>query len=311
MRAAVVAVSFILCTVNGWAQSVPSASDPRTVAFISPHISYGSYPNYRYQLQVGNTETTIRSISEPGWYDSKIKQHTVSKVSDPASGSKKAIRHKLQKGMTYRQDSGYQSARASILGAWNGASVFTDGTPYWAAFAVYVSSDFPFNGTGGDMTILSLGHPVSSKNTQSQNVFFLRRDGKVRFLISSNKVLNGGNSTYVGKSYDRSIQKGVWHYFVVQWKYHWDASKGPYTRVWHAVGNGAPVQWVNSTTPNAFRESAGFHPWKFGGYMWDVNSGWGSSTSRTFYTKGLQAFRDQSGTPGLSVNTMLALMRSM
>jgi hypothetical protein len=308
MRAAFLAFVFGFCTVNVWAQS---ASDPRVVAFVSPQISYGSYPWGRYQFQVGNVEPLINKISEPGWYDSKIGQHTVAKVSDPANGSKKAIKHKLVKGMTYRTVASPYTARASILGGWNSSSVFYDGTPYWAAFALYVDKDHPFNGSGGDMAVLSLGHPVTSKNQQSQNVLFLNRNGTVRFLISSNSVLNGTNSTYKGSSFSKPIQKGVWNYFIVQWKYHWDVSKGPYTRVWHAVGNGSPQRWVNTGIANAYRESGGFHPWKFGEYIWDVNNGWGSSSSRTIYTKGFQAFRDQPGTPTLNENSMLALMRSL
>ena len=308
MRAIFLVFSFLVFTVNAWAQSVPTASDPRRVAFVSPYLSYNTYPWGTYRFQVGNSEPLINTISEPGWYDPKISQHTVSKTADPANGSKKVFRHKLVKGMSYRSDN---TARASILGGWGSSSVFVDGTPYWAAFALYVDKDHPLNGTGDHMTVLSLGHPVSSKNTQSQNVFFVRKDGKVRFLISSNSVLNGTSSTYKSSSFDKPIQKGVWNYFIVQWKYHWDVSKGPYTRVWHAVGSGAPVQWINTNIANAFRESAGYHPWKFGGYLWNVGAGWGSSNSRTIYTKGIQAFRDQPGTPTLNVNSMLALMRSL
>ncbi len=71
------------------------------------------------------------------------------------------------------------------------------------------------------------------------------------------------------------------------------------------------MQWVNTNIANAFRETGGYHPWKFGSYFWDVNNSWGTSNSRTIYTKGIQAFRDQPGTPTLNVNSMLALMRSL
>jgi hypothetical protein len=311
MRLTFIACVLGLCTFNAWAQSVPNASDSRTVAWIAPQIAYSGYPKYRYQFQVSNSEPSINSIAEPGWYDSKIKQHTVAKVADPASGSKKALRHKLIKGMSYRTNDNPDTARASVLSSWNGAAVLRPSTPYWAAYAFYVDNDHPLNGSGGDLNILSLGHPVSSKNQQSMNALFLQRNGTIRFLISSNQVLDGTNSTYKGTSYTRSIKKGVWNYIIVQWKYEWDKAKGPYTRVWHAVGNGSPVQWVNTTIPNEFRESKGYHPWKFGEYMWDISAGWGASSSRTIYTKGLQILRDQGGSPTLNVNSMLALMRSM
>jgi hypothetical protein len=302
-----VALTFLF-SANAFAQ-VPTASDSRTVAWIAPQVSFASYPNYRYQFQVGNSEPKITSIPEPGWYDSRISQYTVGKVADPANGSKRAIRHKLQKGMTYRTVD--NTARGSILGSWSGSSTLKPSTPYWAAFAFYVDKDHPFNGSGNDMNILSLGHPVSSKNTQSMNALFLHRDGTMRFLVSSNSVLNGSNSTYKSASFRKSVQKGVWNYIIVQWKYEWDTSKKPYTRVWHAVGSGSPVQWVNTNVANELRESAGYHPWKFGEYLWDISSGWGTTTSRTLYTKGIQIFRDQSGSPSLTVNSLLSLMRSL
>lgn len=307
--------AFLLCSyaVTAWAQSVPSSNDPRRIAWIDPIKTYSSYPKYLYSFQT-NSQPSLTSIAEPGWWDPKVSQHTVAKMSDPANGSKKAIRHKIVKGGTQYGT----TLRASILNTWGQGADLNDGKPYWAAFAFYVGPDHPFSGTGGELNILSLGHPVSSKNSQSMSALFLYRDGRMGFLVSSNSVLNGSNSTYKGTRFYKSIQKGVWHYIVVQCKYEWDVAKGPYTRVWHAVGNGAPVQWVNTNIANAFRESAGYHPWKFGIYAWDLSTGtngiWSTSppsSSRTLYTKGIQIFRDQPGTPTLSVNTMLALMRSM
>ena len=55
---------------------------------------------------------------------------------------------------------------------------------------------------------------------------------------------------------------------------------------------------------------SGYIPQKFGLYQWNVNS-WGSSITRTLYTKGLHVFRDQSGSPALSVNTMLEYIRAI
>lgn len=309
MRAALLVLLFGIFTANAWAQSAPSSTDSRKVAWVDPRSTFASHPKYTYQLQVGNVGPSITSIAEPGWLDSKIGQYTVMRTTDPVGGAKKAFRHKIAKGMTYTNGS---TARAGILGAWNGPSVLKDGVPYWAGYAFYVDKDHPFNGTGGDMSILSLGHAVSSKNQQSMNVLFLNRNGTLRFLISSNRVLNGTSSTYVGKSFSKPIQKGVWHYVILQWKYEWDAAKGPYTKVWHVVGNDAPSSspWVNSNIANAFNESSGYHPWKFMQYMWDVNA-WGSSPTRTLYTKGVHIFRDQAGSPALNVNSMLALMRSI
>lgn len=298
--------------------SIPGPNDPRIVASIDPSNTLGSYPRTRFMLQLGrdaegkNIERDVTTFPEPGYLDWKVNQFTAMRSADPVNASKKAIRHKLIKGMAYRQDSGYQSARASIMSRWSGTSpaVLRDGVPYWAAFAIHVGNDHPFDGSGDHISILSLGHSVSSKNTQSMNKLDLRKDGKLRFWVQSNSVLDGTNATARGTVFDFPVQKGVWNYVVIQWKYEWDANKGAYTRLWHAVGDGAPVQRINTAIANAFRESAGYHPWKFGLYMWNVNTGWGSSSSRTIHTKGLFILKDQPGTPTLNVTSMLALIRS-
>jgi hypothetical protein len=80
--------------------------------------------------------------------------------------------------------------------------------------------------------------------------------------------------------------------------------------VWHAVGSGAPVQLCNTSISNFYRESAGYIPQKFGLYQWNIDN-WGSSTTRTLYSKGLHVFRDQSGSPALGVNTLLEYSRAI
>jgi hypothetical protein len=298
--------------------TIPGPSDPRIVASIDPGRLLASYPKYRVKLQLGrgedgkNIERDITTFPEPGYVDWKVNQFTVMRGTDPSNSSRKAFRHKLLKGMSYRQDSTYQSGRASIMSNWSATSPFVlhDGVPYWAAFAIYVDNDHPFNGTGDHITVLSLGHSVTSKNTQSMHKLDLRKDGKLRFWVQSNNVLDGTNSTVKGSVYDFPVAKGVWNYIIIQWKFEWDVTKRPYTRLWRAVGNKSPVQIVNTGIANAFRESAGYHPWKYGLYLWNVNSGWGSSATRTIYTKGLQILKDQPGTPKLDVNSMLALVRS-
>jgi hypothetical protein len=314
-------VAGLLISAQGTATdfpSIPAPNDSRFLVSIDPSVSLGGYPKYSFRLQLGqdtsgkNIERDITTFPEPGYLDWKVNQFTVMRGTDPANATKKAFRHKLVKGMSYRQDSTYQSARASTMSMWSATSPFVlkDGIPYWAAFAVYVENDHPLDGSGDHISILSLGHSVTSKNTQSMNKLDLRKDGKLRFWVQSNAVLNGTDATAKGTVYDFPVTKGAWNYIVIQWKYEWDVSKGPYTRLWRAVGSGAPVQIVNTNIANAFRETAGFHPWKYGLYMWNINSGWGSSTSRTIYTKGLQILKDQPGTPKLDVNTMLALVRS-
>lgn len=318
LRLALLCVGAVLTFQAAAAPVSPSASDPRVVAWIDPSNALASYPKYRFALQAGqdsngqNIERDLTTFPEPGYLDWKVNQFTAMRGSDPANASKKAIRHKIIKGMAYRQDSGYQSARASIMSRWSKTSpaVLRDGIPYWAAFAVYVGNDHPLDGTGDHISILSLGHSVTSRNTQSMNKLDLRKDGKLRFWVQSNAVLDGTNATARGAVFDFPVQKGVWNYIVIQWKYEWEANKGPYTRLWHAVGDGVPVQRVNTTIANAFRESAAYHPWKFGLYMWNVNTGWGSSSTRTMHTKGLYILKDQAGTPTLNVNSMLALIRS-
>ncbi|HQR51703.1 MAG TPA: hypothetical protein PLZ79_00410 [Burkholderiales bacterium] len=294
-------------------------SDPRVVAWIDPGKPLDAYPKARLSLQAGrdsdgkNVERDLTLFADAGYRDPNTGELTVARTADPERPEGKAFRHKILQGMSYRQDSTYQSARASIMSAWGANSPFVlhDDVPYWAAFALYVGKDHPLDGSGDHLSILSLGHSVSSKNVQSMNKLDLRKDGKLRFWVQSNSVLDGTDASRSGSTFDIPVQKGVWNYFVIQWKYEWDEARAPYTRVWQAVGNAAPAQVVDTSIPNAFRESAGYHPWKFGLYMWDVNKGWGTSPTRTLYTKGLYIFKDAPGTPTLDVAILLSLLRSI
>jgi hypothetical protein len=315
MKAALLAMLIGIHSVNAWAQSVPASTDSRRLAWVDPRQAYYSFPLGWQGVQVGTSTPDLSRLSEPGWWDSKVSQYTVMHGADPADGSKKAFRHKIVKGMVYTSGT---TARASIYAGWGAPPCLVDGQGYWVAFAFYVDNDHPFNGTGGDMHILDLGHSVSSTNQLAMHTFFLRRDGQLELAVSSNTILNGTDATRKTTSFKVPVRKRVWNYIVIQTKLHWDINKGPYTRVWRAEGTGAPVQIVNSNVANAYRETAGYHPWKFGIYAWDVSTGmngiWSTSppsTSRTVYTKGTQILKDVAGTPTLSVSSMLQLMRSM
>ena len=104
----------------------------------------------------------------------------------------------------------------------------------------------------------------------------------------------------------------MWYIFVYQFKYEWDVAKGPYTRFWSAVGDGAPTKIADIAIPNSYNESCQLP--SLGGPrhdLWNVtDKGWGSSSTRTVYTKGVYIFKDEPGTPQLSLDLMLALIRS-
>jgi hypothetical protein len=307
---ALLALLATISTINVSAASL-SPSDSRKLSGVDPRTTFPGHPKSKYRLLVGNSSPELTTVSDPGWRDPKTSDYTVLRTSDPTNGGKKAFRHRVKKGMTYRQDSGYQSGRAEAHTNWGSSSNAVPGVPYWAVYAFYVDADHPFNGSGDDLDILEIGHPVTSKNSMPSPAFYLRRNGTMDAMVSSNTVLNGTTATRrTTKVFSKAVQKKVWHYIVVQFKLDWDVAKKPYFRVWHAVGNGAPVQLCNTSIANAYRESAGYIPQKFGLYQWNVNS-WGSSITRTLYTKGLHVFRDQSGSPALSVNTMLEYIRAI
>lgn len=291
--------------------AAPSITDPRKLFSVDPRKTFSSYPSGHIYKIVGNSTPDIKSIAQPGWWDSYVSQYTSMQVTDPKNSARKSLRHKLVKGMRYRQDPGYQSARAEVQSRWNSSGNVLPHVGYWAAFAFLVDNDHPFNGSGDDLDILELGHPITSKNSQPSPAFYLRRNGRLDARIGSNTVLDGGTSTRTfSTAFSKPITKGVWHYVIVQFKLEWDKSKSPYFRVWHASGNGSPVQLCNTTIPNYFRESATYTAQKFGLYQWNV-SNWGTSNSRTLYTKGLHIFKDQSGSPALNVNSMLEFVRGI
>jgi hypothetical protein len=291
--------------------AAPSSSDSRKIYGVDPRVTFSSYPTMRMTKIVGNSSPDIHNVPQPGWWDSYISQYTSMQAADPKAGGRKAFRHKLVKGMKYRQDSGYQSARAEIQSMWGRPGNVLPHVGYWAAYAFLVDNDHPFNGSGDDLDILELGHPITSKNSNPSPAFYLRRNGTWDAMVGSNTVLNGGTSTRkLSRVFSRPIAKGVWHYVIVQFKLEWDQSKSPYFRVWHAIGSGSPVQVCNTTIPNYYRESATYTSQKFGLYQWNVNS-WGTSNTRTLYTKGLHIFKDQSGSPTLNANSMLEFIRGI
>ncbi len=256
-----------------------------------------------------------------------MNQFTILRGTDPVDQSKKAFRHKIVKGMKYRDDAGFSAtgaygydphytARAEIVANWNTPINPQLHEKYWAVFAFYIDNDHPFDKTGGDLDIVEIGHPVTSANNNPSPVFNLLRDGTWAAYLGSNPVLDGTAATKVyGSVFREPIKKGVWHYIIVQFKLEWDVAQGPYFRVWRATGSGTPVQLCDTNRANIYRESVTYTPQKFGLYAWDVTEGpngiWGSSPSRTLYTKGVHIFRDQPGTPTLNLDSLLAFIRSM
>jgi hypothetical protein len=309
MKALCMALLLVGINVGSALAAAPSPSDSRKIFGIDPRPTFASNPKWRYQLQVSNSSPDLTTVGEPGWWDPKVSQHIVLRTTDPANGSKKAFRHRIKQGMTYRGS----TARAEGVCTWGSPSCIQVGVPYWAVFAFYVDKDHPFNGTGGGIGLLELGHPVTSQNAYASPGFALRENGTWDAQVNYNKVLNGGPATRVSsKLFSQTIQKGVWHYVIVQFKLHWDSSKSPYIRVWKATGGGSPVQIANRNAPNTYNESVSYKPQKFGLYLWDITSkGWGSSTTRTIYTKGLHVFKDVSGTPALSVSSLLEYVRAI
>ena len=308
MRAVLFALLMGTYTVSVFA-APPSTTDSRKVWWVDPRTTLAANPSFT-DLSVGNSVADLRYVPEAGWYDAKISKYLFQRVTDPANGSKRAFRHYLQQGMTLKNGT---SARSETAAKWGWAGNLQIGQPYWAVFAFYVGSDHPFNGSGDDLNIWEIGHPVktASGNTIPTPAFFIRRNGTWDALLSYTTNVDSTAGVSRTTAFSRSLQKGVWNYVVVQFKLHWDKSKGPYFRVWQAVGSGAPAQLVNTSVANYYRESVTYTPSKFGLYSWNPSTGWGSSSSRTLYTKGVHVFKDVSGASTLDVNSLLEYIRAI
>jgi hypothetical protein len=123
----------------------------------------GSYSPTQVKVQVGHTaagvniETDVNGIAEPGYLDWALGQYTLARTANPEHAGKKAFRHWLQKGMSYRQDPTYQSGRASIMSIWGKTNpqVLHHGVPCnWTAFALYVDAKTPCDGSGDGTSIM-------------------------------------------------------------------------------------------------------------------------------------------------------------
>ena len=161
-RMALLALLATISTINVSAASL-SPSDSRKLSGVDPRTTFPGHPKSKYRLLVGNSSPELTTVSDPGWRDPKTSDYTVLRTSDPTNGGKKAFRHRVKKGMTYRQDNGYQSGRAEAHTNWGSSSNAVPGVPYWAVYAFYVDADHPFNGSGDD-----LGHPGNRAPSDQQ-----------------------------------------------------------------------------------------------------------------------------------------------
>jgi hypothetical protein len=99
-----------------------------------------------------------------------------------------------------------------------------------------------------------------------------------------------------------------WNYLIFKMRWGRSANSGTGIQVWMAQGSGAAVQlfeWQSvqfgyfDMPPNTNYPKAGLYQWSLPG------------TERSSWTKGLQIYRDVSGSPALDVDSVLATVRAL
>lgn len=230
---------FLLFATVAWGQ------DARLLVDVNPTKAFASYPKNQLKYQVGvdaagkNLQPELTTLSEPGYLDWKLKEYTLRK--DMLNGIP-VFKHMLKPGMAYRNDGTYFSGRSSILADWSISNPHTlkPGKPYWTALAFYLDPAAACD----NMPLLGHGHAVTSKNMQGTLKLDLRENCNARLWFNSSNILDVQDDKLVKRTtYERGpLAKGVWHYFIFQFRLEWDPTKNPYTK--------SGMQWVTPPRSN-------------------------------------------------------------
>jgi len=229
---------------------------------------------------------------------------------DPVNGApRKAFRHRIAP----TADILANTARSAYLAG----NTFRHDTTYWYAFACRWGF-FP----GRFVTVFDVHEntwdngPYGRPPRESQSPIQLQMgtDGKYRWQTAGCYISNYDVSqvTRTFSSYSSAVNASDWHYWVVKARVTQSAAQGPMLECYHAVNSGAASleHSISASTALGINDSVAnnLYP-KLGLYQFELN---GAAPSETvMHTKGMFVFRDEAGTPTLSFDALLALMRSI
>lgn len=306
----------------------PVASDLRTMVFIDASKTFANQPaavsggyggrdcnpqiSFRWLVNApevdGYSGRYLYQIPESGAVNNDF--IGLIREDDPVNGApRKAFKHRIAS----TADIIVNTARSAYLAG----NTFRHDTTYWYAFACRWPA-YP----GRFVTIFDVHEntwdngPYGRPPRESQSPIQLQMgtDGKYRWQTAGCYIADYERSqvTRTFSSYSSAVGANDWHYWVVKARVTQSAGAGPLLECYHAVNGGASSleHSISAGTALGINDSLAnnLYP-KLGLYQFELN---GSAPSETvMHTKGLFVFRDEAGTPTLSVDALLALMRSV
>lgn len=296
--------------------SAPTINDPRVKWWIDPRNSFASISQTAL-LQTNTTPFslyTVQSLSEPGQYG-EDGQLRFGKEADPLDSTHRAFAHRLNSSYSRFtiipiQGASYYSNLSYVTGPWDasGASPMQE-EPVWIAFSIKFNSDM-FGHNGDSLAFMELHNVPDSYDSEPMAHFaMLAGQNDIQIISRSNPNSAGTQASRTDRTLfsESNPSTTQWHHFVIQANFTSNSSRNPYIRIWRKLGNGAPVQIVNSTAINAYNDQAKYMPPYFGMYMWNAN-GMGNKSTRTLFSKGMYILRDAAGSTPLSQESMFALL---
>ena len=113
---------------------------------------------------------------------------------------------------------------------------------------------------------------------------------------------------YINTRYDDFDWPGdTWIHYAMDMVMHWDASQGPYFRIWRALGDSGPIElFVDHTGPNQYNNVQDDYV-KCGLYYY-ANAYSAGITDRVVHNKGLHLWRYK---PGMTPERLIAFSRGI
>lgn len=285
--------------------AILSSSDPRVAYWVDPRLSFASLRQWEPIKQVYGQNSALADVPEPGILGAG-NDYTLSRTRDPLNTERAAFRHRIAEAFPTWGDLG--SRRSEISANWtgNGTAVLR-GIDYWVAFAIKFEPDV--FGAGNGMAELLDFHqvPDDGENWLPSSLAMYVGEDFISFAVrwDSSQPSIAANPPGADLWSERNPTTAQWHRFVMKLRLHWDRSKGPYVKIWRAVGNGPLQQIADYAGPNDYNNIAPYVPQKFGLYRWDA---WSGKPTRTIFTKGFYVFKDQTGSPAINEQTLNQLL---
>lgn len=287
----------------------PTVNDSRRFAWVDPGETFASvrdnvgahalYPWSQFSNSYWGYTKPLRGIPEPGLPSGYASEYYIERVADPGGSGKTVFRHRI--------DPNYEPL-ANTLRSQYLVPYLTDDTGYWIAWSVRMNSDcanvpsqagtegdginlFDLHATGGSQ----IQSPLNCYYTASSDTFYFERRGFI-------------NGTLIASGWQSPVAPGfnVWHHFVFRVRLSRTSSANCLLQAWWAVGSGSKTQIFDMSgsmfgfsdmDPNTIFPKIGVYRWAR-----DVRV--------TTHGNGLVIFRDEPGTPSITADGLLALLRS-